>query len=183
MAIINDNNSKQRVAWSSKRNDEQRLRHRPHIINTANNLHTIANYDSFAQYGTQIYFTPMAPLFEDGSLAQKGAIALDNAMEKVVSAIRANNNEEFLTAAREWGIIVNNMFNYIDFTGEYVNIYQVEAPTSFQLYHAMSAKYASTILEYSLSNQLNVCIPYCTDYNTGEMKEIALSELMYNLNV
>ena len=152
------------------------------MINVANDLHTIANYDSFKQYGTQIYFTPMAPLFEDGSLAQKGAIDLDVAMEKVVAAIRANDDEAFLAAAKEWGTIVINMFNYVDFTGEYVNIYQVEYPTSFALYHAMSSKYASTILEYSEAHHLNVCIDYCTDYETGEMHQAPLSEIMYTIN-
>ena len=152
------------------------------MIAVANDLHTIANYDSFKQYGTQIYFTPMAPLFEDGSLAQQGALQLDEAMERVVAAIRANDDEAFLKAAVEWGIIVINQFNYIDFTGEYVNIYQVDAPTSFALYHAMSAKYASTILEYSESHHLNVCIPYCIDYETGEEVQEALSQIMYNIN-
>lgn len=152
------------------------------MINVANDLHTVANYDSFKQYGTQIYFTPMAPLFTDGSLAQQGALDLDKAMERVVAAIRAENDEEFLAAAKEWGTIVINMFNYVDYTGEYVNIYQVEYPTSFALYHAMSAKYASTILEYSEAHHLNVCIDYCTDYETGEVKQEALSEIMYRIN-
>ena len=152
------------------------------MIAVANDLHTIANYDSFKQYGTQIYFTPMAPLFEDGSLAQKAAVQLDQAMEKVVAAIRAEDDEAFLAAAREWGIIVINQFNYVDFTGEYVNINQVDAPTSFALYHAMSAKYASTILEYSEGHHLNVCIPYCYDGESGELTEKALSEIMYQIN-
>lgn len=152
------------------------------LIAAANDLHTIANYDSFIQYGTQIYFTPLAPLFEDGSLAQKGAVDLDKAMAKVVAAIRANDDEAFVAAAKEWGTVVINMFNYVDYTGEYVNVYQVGAPSSFALYHAMSAKYASTILEYSEAHHLNICIPYCIDYQTGQMYEEALSQIMYNLN-
>ena len=152
------------------------------IIAAANDLHTIANYDSFVQYGNQIYFTPLAPLFVDGSLAQQGAVDLDNAMVRVVNAIRAGNNEEFVNASREWGAIVLNMFNYVDYTGEYVNIYQVDAPTSFALFHAMNAKYASTILEYSEANHLSICVPYCVDYNTGEQVEEPLSQIMYNLN-
>jgi len=152
------------------------------IIAVANDLHTIANYDSFKQYGTQIYFTPMAPLFEDGSLAQKAAIQLDEGMKKVVDAIRAEDDEAFVAAAKEWGIVVINEFNYVDFTGEYVNIYQVDAPTSFALYHAMSAKYASTILEYSEAHHLDICIEYCDNYETGHMEEKALSEIMYDIN-
>ena len=152
------------------------------MIAVANDLHTIANYDSFVQYGNQIYFTPLAPLFEDGSLAQQGAIDLDNAMAKVVTTIRNCDDEAFLQAAKEWGAVVLNMFNYVDYTGEYVNIYQVDAPTSFALYHAMNAKYASTILEYSQAHHLNVCVPYCVDYNTGLTVEEPLSQIMYNLN-
>ena len=152
------------------------------MIAVANDLHSIANFDSFKQYGTQIFFTPMAPLFPDGSLAQKAAVQLDEAMEKVVAAIRANDDEAFLEAAREWGIIVINQFNYVDFTGEYVNINQVDTPTSFALYHAMSAKYASTILEYSEGHRLNVCIPYCYDGESGELTEKPLSEIMYQIN-
>ena len=163
------------------------------IIESGIDLHTIANYDSFKQYGNNIYFTPFAPLFEDGSLAQKGAIDLDRAMEKVVAAINADDKEAFVQAAREWGILVVEMYDHYDFTGEFVNIHQVEAPTGFYLYHAMRAKYASTILEYSEKNHLNICIPYCEDWcdliledgslpEEVELQEVALSEILYNLD-
>ena len=112
----------------------------------------------------------------------EGAIDLDNAMAKVVTTIRNCDDEAFLQAAKEWGAVVLNMFNYVDYTGEYVNIYQVDAPTSFALFHAMNAKYASTILEYSEANHLSICVPYCVDYNTGEQVEEPLSQIMYNLN-
>ena len=69
------------------------------IVGVANDLHTIGNYDSLAQYGNQIFYTPMAPLFEDGSAAQRGAAALDSAMENVVRAIRASDDGAFLAAA------------------------------------------------------------------------------------
>lgn len=152
------------------------------VIEVAKDLHTIAAYDSFKQYGNKILFTPMAPLFEDGTLAQKGAADLDIAMKKVVDAINKDDKEAFISAAQNWGTLVVNMFDYIDFSGEYVNIRQVDAPTAFQLFHAMNSKYASTILEYSEDNKLNVCIDYCTDYETGEVKQEALSQIMYNLN-
>ncbi len=153
-----------------------------HVIAVANDIHSIANYDSFTHYENQIYFTPTAPLFVDGSKAQQGAIELDAAMAKVVEAIRANNDEAFLAAAREWGTIVINIFNYVDFNGEHVNVYQVGAAEGFALYHAMSSKYASTILEYSEAHHLNVCVQYCVDYETNELREEALSQIMYNLN-
>ena len=46
----------------------------------------------------------------------------------------------------------------------------------------MSAKYASTILEYSECHHISICIPYCTDYCSNEIKEETLSEIMYNIN-
>lgn len=152
------------------------------VITVANDIHTIANYDSFQQYGNDIFFTPTAPLFADGSLAQKGALDLDSAMADVVSAIQKEDNEAFLTAAKNWGTVVINMFDYVDANGEYVSIRQVDPASAFQLYHAMSSKYASTILEYSEKNDINVCVDYCIDYNTHEIKTEALSQIMYNIN-
>ena len=101
-------------------------------------------------------------------------------MKKIVDAIRAEDDEAFIAAAQEWGIVVINEFNYVDFTGEYVNIYQVDAPTSFALYHAMSAKYASTILEYSEAHHLDICIEYCDNYETGHMEEKAFHNQIRN---
>lgn len=152
------------------------------VVQSSIDLHTIANYDSVSSLGNNIRFTPTAPLFVDGSLAQKGAIDLDNAMAKVVKAINADDKEAFIEASKEWGKVVVSMFDYEDMTGKYVGIHQVDAPTSFPLFHAMNSKYASTILEYSEANHIAICIPYCIDYCTNETKDVALSEIMYNLN-
>ena len=58
MAILNDNSSKQRVAWSSKRNNEQRLRHRPHKVNNANNRYE-NNVRYYSSVDADIYFGNM----------------------------------------------------------------------------------------------------------------------------
>ena len=152
------------------------------VIAMANDLHTIANYDSFTQYGTQIFFTPTAPLFVDGSAAQKDALAIDSAMEKTVAAIRAMDDEAFVSAAREWGMIVVNIFDHVDMTGEYVSVHQVGAAEGFALYHAMSSKYASTILEYSEARNLNVTVPCSGVQEAGGMREESLSQIIYRLN-
>ena len=141
------------------------------VIAAANDLHTIANYDSFTQYGTQIFFTPTAPLFVDGSAAQMDAIIIDQAMEKVVAAIRAENNEAFMTAAQEWGNIVIHIFKSTDLPGEYASVYQVGAAEGFALYHAMDSKYASTILKYSEARSLTVMID-----------DVDLNQIMSELN-
>lgn len=152
------------------------------IIAVANDLHTIANYDSFKKVGNCISYTPMAPFFTDGSLAQKAALEMDRNMIDVVTAIRADDKDAFVEAARIWGTSYVNIFNYCDLTGQHVSIRQVDAPSAFQLYHAINSKYASTILEYSERNHLNICIDYCEDYETGKTNEVALSEIMYEIN-
>lgn len=55
MAIINDTNTKSVTNWSSKRNQDQRLRHRPHIVNTANNR-GVANVRYYSSVDADIYF-------------------------------------------------------------------------------------------------------------------------------
>ena len=152
------------------------------LISIANVLHSIGNYDSFVQYGNQIFFTPTAPLFADGTLAQEAALIIDKKMEKVVNTIRASDDDGFLQAAREWGSVVVEMFCFPDLTGEIPSVYQVNAPESFFLYHSMSSKYASTILEYSELHHLTVMVPYGIDDKTGKQIEEPLSIIMYNLN-
>lgn len=55
MAILNDNSAKQRYTWSSKRNDEDRLRHRPHVVNTAENRNN-KNVRYYSSVDADIYF-------------------------------------------------------------------------------------------------------------------------------
>lgn len=151
------------------------------IINAAVDLHTIANFDSLMN-NEKLEFTPLAPLFVDGSMAQEGAKALDDKMLDVVNAINNKDDEAFMRASEAWGSTVLNMFHYYDFKEGFVNIHQVEAPTSFALFHAMNSKYASTILEYSEKKDINICIPYCVDFCTGETKLESLSNIMYMIN-
>lgn len=147
----------------------------------SNDIWTIANYNSFTQYGNQIRFIPYAPLFEDGSLAQQGAMMFDNAMEKVVEAIRTGNQEAFLQAATEWGRVAVNVFDQIDFTGEYPNFRQMEISQAQQLFQVMYSTYTTSIFEYGQKYNLNVCIPYCVNYSTHEMQNVPLSQIMYDL--
>lgn len=152
------------------------------VIAVANDLHTIGNYDSLAHYGTQIFFTPTAPLFLDGSRAQQDAIAIDRAMERVVAAIRENDDEGFVAAAREWGGIVLQIFKYADMTGEYVSVYQVGAAQGFFLFHAMNSKFASTILEHSERRNLQVMIPDSAGPGAEAALERPLVDLIHELN-
>ncbi len=128
------------------------------LINAANDLHTIANYDSLTKYGTQIFFTPTAPLFVDGSSAQKDAIIIDRAMEKIVAAIRAEDNTAFTAAVQEWGKIIIDIFSKDDLAGDCTSVYQVGPAEGFALYHAMSSKYASTVFKYSEAQGLTVMV-------------------------
>ena len=152
------------------------------IIDAANDIHTIANYASFSQNKNNLTFVPYAPLFEDGSLAQQGATILDNEYKKVVEAIKADDVEAFKEAAKQWGIAVVNIFEHNDFTGKYPSVFQMEPAQAYQLYQVMYATYGTTIFEYGQSRNVNICIPYCTDYNSSELVETPLSEIIYQLN-
>ncbi|MGM9878342.1 MAG: hypothetical protein ACI33S_06825 [Bacilli bacterium] len=152
------------------------------IIDAANDIHTIANYASFSQNKNNLTFVPYAPLFEDGSLAQQGATILDDAYKKVVDAIKADDVEAFKEAAKQWGIAVVNIFEQNDFTGKYPSVFQMEPAQAYQLYQVMYATYGTTIFEYGQSRNVNICIPYCTDYNSSELVETPLSEIIYQLN-
>ena len=46
----------------------------------------------------------------------------------------------------------------------------------------MYATYGTTIFEYGQSRNVNICIPYCTDYNSSELVETPLSEIIYQLH-
>lgn len=152
------------------------------IIDIANDIHTISNYSSFAKYGNNVKFIPYAPLFEDGTLAQEGAIMLDASMKNIVKAINENNKEDFLKYAKEWGTTMVNIFEYNDFNGKYPSVFQMDSYRAYQLYQVMYANYGSTILEYSLRNNINICIPYCVDHNSKEVREVPLSEIIYTIN-
>lgn len=55
MTIKNDGNTRQLVNWSSARNDNERLRHRPHVTNTANNKGS-KNVRYYSSIDADIYF-------------------------------------------------------------------------------------------------------------------------------
>lgn len=152
------------------------------IIDTAKNLHSIANFDSFSKYNNNIMFTPKAPLFIDGSKAQKAVQMSDEKMQKVVEAIRKDDVNAFVEAAKEWGILFYNICERMESTPEYPSIWKLGNAEGFQVYHAMKSTYASTILEYSQARKLNICIPYCIDYNTGKTEEEALSIIVNRID-
>lgn len=152
------------------------------LVAVANVIHTIGNYDSFVQYGTQIFFTPTSPLFVDGSPAREAAQSIDARMEKVVAAIRAEDDEAFIGAAADWAGTVQEIFVFPDMTGNAVSIHQVKAPDSFFLYHCMNSKYASTILEYSQLHHLQVMVPAKPGPQAEEQEKMDLAQMIYNLN-
>ena len=53
--ILNDKYAKQQYEWSSKRSNEKRLRHRPHVVNTAENRNN-KNVRYYSSVDADIYF-------------------------------------------------------------------------------------------------------------------------------
>ncbi len=142
-----------------------------------NTLCSIWNFASFQQMGDQIQFVPMAPLFEDGSLAQEAALKMDSIMLRVVNAIRSGNQDEFRAAAEDFGTAMLNMCVYIDFDGQYVNMYHTDASHGYSALIGWYAQYISTIFEYSQKYNIDICFDYCYNNNTEEVDKMSLSEL------
>ena len=142
-----------------------------------NTICSIWNFASFQQMGDQIQFVPMAPLFEDGSLAQEAALKMDSIMLRVVNAIRSGNHDEFRAAAEDFGTAMLNMCVYIDFNGQYVNMYHTDASHGYSALIGWYAQYISTIFEYSQKYNIDICFDYCYNNNTEETDKMSLSEL------
>ncbi len=120
------------------------------LIKVANILATISNCDSLPEYGRNIFYTPLAPLFVDGSYAQKKAMNIDETMKKVVKTIRENNRKEFESAAKEW------YMSYINLVGN-INDARL-GPSAFFLFSGYYSKYVSSIYEYANNEKIEIII-------------------------
>lgn len=130
-----------------------------------------------------IGFIPTQYLFEDGSHDQKCAAEVDAVVEKVINAINNNNEEEFKKYATEFGELMRDQYYLVDNTSEHYNTRSIASyPARIQLYGMAYAFYTETIMEYGISKGIDVCIPFCIDYSTGETVEVPLSKLMATLD-
>ena len=134
------------------------------LSRVANIIATIANCDSLPEYGNNIFYTPLAPLFVDGSYAQKKAMTLDEAMKKVVKAMREDNKEEFESASKEWYMSYANLVGDI-----YDN--RLSRPNAYFLFFGNYSKYISSIFEYNYNNKTKLLID-----------DIELSTIMDHIN-
>ncbi len=129
-----------------------------------------------------IGFIPTQYLFEDGSHDQKCAAEVDDVMEKIISAINTNNDEEYKKYATEFGELMRDQYYLVDNTSEHYNTRSIASyPARIQLYGMAYAFYTETIMEYGISKDIDICIPFCIDYNTGKTVEVPLSKLMATL--
>lgn len=130
-----------------------------------------------------IGFIPTQYLFEDGSHDQKCAAEVDEVMEKIISAINTNNNEDYKKYAIEFGELMRDQYYLVDNTSEHYNTRSIASyPARIQLYGMAYAFYTETIMEYGISNGIDICIPFCIDHSTGKTVEIPLSKLMATLD-
>lgn len=152
------------------------------LLDVAQDIYTLANYDSLTEYGDCTFFTPMAPLFLDGSLAQQAVIDAEEQMVQVVAARNEGNNCEFVEKSKDWATVMMNEFDYVDFSGYNVNVHQTGASQGFFVYTSVMSKYAPEILEYEERQKLNICVDRCIDYGTGKTVQEPISEIVYQIN-
>lgn len=131
----------------------------------------------------RVSFRDYAPLFTDGSKAQKVMIEFDAQQRAVTEAIAKNNTEAFTCAAIKWGEMFNQAFVNSDQTlaTADLSVYTAEVPSHYPLFSIMYDFYADNILEYSLANDINICVPTCFD-NNGELQYTPLAQMMEDYN-
>lgn len=126
-----------------------------------------------------IGFIPTQYLFEDGSHEQKCAAEVDAVMEPLIDAINSNDKESYIKYATEFGELMRDQYYLVDSTSEHYNTRSIASyPSRIHLYGMAYAFYTETIMEYGISNNINICVPFCIDHTTGETVDIPLSKLM-----
>lgn len=149
---------------------------------TAIDLCNMANESSYKDMRAS--YRAYAPLFVDGSKAQKIAISFDETSKKVTEAIIKNDPDAFYCASIEWGEKFAKAFINVSHNSEdaFLNVYNAEVPSEYYLYVIANSFYTDNILEYSLANKQNICVPFCIDYNTGDTVYEPLSTVINDYN-
>ena len=130
----------------------------------------------------EIGFMPSAYLYEDGSHEQKCALELDAIMEPLIKAINEGDDYNYIKYATEFGELMRDQFYLVDNTDEHFNVRSIASyPSRIHLYGLAYSYYTTSIMEYGLTRNMNICIPFCIDYETKEIVNIPLSQLMATL--
>lgn len=156
------------------------------VINYNNKLvQMFINYQSDAEKTTtgKINFIPTQYIFSDGSYEQKCAAEVDAIMEPLIKAINEDNCEEYVKYATAFGELMRDQYYLPDNTTEHHCVRSVTSyPSRIQLYGLAYANYTANVYEEGLSDKLNICVPFCKDYNTNEVVNMPLSKLMTMLD-
>ena len=130
----------------------------------------------------EIGFVPLAYLYEDGSHEQKCAMELDAIMEPLIKAINEGDDVNYIRYATEFGELMRDQFYLVDNTNEHFNVRSIASyPSRIHLYSAAYAHYTNNIMEYGITRDINVCIPFCIDYETKDMVYVPLAQVMATL--
>ena len=131
----------------------------------------------------KVDFVPSQYLYLDGSYEQECAAEVDAVLELLVNAIKNKNDEAFKKYATEFGIIMAHQYYYLDIKDGYHNVRgMADSPSKIHLWAIAYAEYTNKIMTYALDHGINICVPFCKDYSTGETVEMPLSKLMAMLD-
>ena len=144
------------------------------ILGVANDLCMIANYDSLTEYGNNVFYTPMAPLFVDGSLEQSYALEIDVKMNQIVEAMHNNDIESFTKLTKEWYTTVYNIFSSMSER-------KIDPVSSLMIYHGTFSKYHGTIEKFIKENNLEVNVDFFNP-ETQKIKEVNILDPMNYIN-
>jgi len=135
------------------------------------------NLPSSPQHGDKLYKAHWEDLFLDNSDAQEFARKYDELFNGCVEATNAADTDMFKEYAIKYGeALYNDWVLQGMYTGE--NPYNIE--NVGQKYSVLSCaldRFSTVIVENRLGHRMNICVPVCIDYETGENMEIPLTEI------
>ena len=135
------------------------------------------NLPSSPQHGDKLYKAHWEDLFLDNSDAQEFARKYDELFNGCVEATNAADTDMFKEYAIKYGeALYNDWVLQGMYTGE--NPYNIE--NVGQKYSVLSCaldRFSTVIVENRLGHRMNICVPVCINYETGEKMEIPLTEI------
>lgn len=138
-----------------------------YYITLANKMYATLMSDERLGY---IGCAPMAALFEDNSQAQYLAEVFDEDYKNIAAARNSDNYEESVKALKELGYdLRDRVLLFAGLNGEMTPMTVREHANGS--YTTAMGRFAAYVIEWNLSNKKAVCIPVCTDYETGKEQE------------
>lgn len=128
-------------------------------------------------------FIPTQYLFTDDSVEAKAAAQVDAVMEPLINAMNKENDEEVVKYAKQFGELMRDQYYILSIKNDDTIAVRGNCTNAskYHLWKLSYKQYTTKIFEYCMEHGLNICIDFCTDYNTKKTVQISLSALMATL--